>query len=109
MEALIIIGIIVVLAVWIGITSLISRLAEGKKAEHDLRKSRSELYDLKKHCDATEQEHKQELHKLRRKIEQQRDVIHNVKIELKNDQERYEATVEQKDLLFKQIKNRHIE
>ena len=109
MEALIVIGIIAVIAIWIGISALIRRLKDGKKAHDDLGEARSEFYDLKKQCDAVKEEHKQQLHKLRRKIEQQGDIIHNVKRESKHNQERCEETVKKIDQLFEQIKKKNNE
>lgn len=109
MEIVIIIGIVTVIAIWIGISTLSGRLADGKKAQDDLIYARSELYDLEKHCEGVENQHKQKLRKLRRKIEQQGDVIHGVKREFKRNQEQYEKTVKQKDILFEQIKKKNNE
>lgn len=108
MEALIFIGIVAAIAIWSGISSLIGKIQDGKKAHDDLRKSRSEVYNLKNDCDSIKEEHKQELHKLRRKIELQGNTIHDIKQDSKEKQEQYGATVKQKDQLFEQIKkNNH--
>ncbi len=113
MGILIFIGIVVAIvsaiAIWSGISSLIRKLEDGEKAQSDLGEARLEIYDLKKSCDSLKEEHKQELHKLRRKIEQQGKVIHDVKKEFEQTKKQYETTVRQKDQLFEQIKKKNNE
>lgn len=79
MEVLIFIGIVVAIAIWSGISSLIGKIQDGKKAHDNLMDARSEVYAFKKHCDSLEEEHKQELHKLRKMIEQQGNIVHDIK------------------------------
>lgn len=107
--AIITFSIFAVIVIWWAIVSLLDKLAEGKKEKNDLIKDRYELYDFKKRYDVLQHEYKQELQKLKREIELQGDVIHNVKRESKHNQERYEETVKKKDLLFVQIKEKNNE
>lgn len=112
MEILIIIGIVIAIAGWC-ISALIKNLEDGKKARAALKEARSELFSLKRECDSMKEAHKNELQilerKLRQKIEQQGNVIHEVKKEFKRTKEHYEATVTQKDQLFEQIKKKNNE
>jgi len=111
MEFLIIIGIVI--ASWWGISALIKNSESGKKARDELKEVRSELLSLRRESDSLKDAHKDELYalvrQLRQKIEQQGNVIHDVKKEFKRTKESHEVTVKQKDQLFEQIKEKNNE
>ena len=105
----IIAAVAIIIVIWSVTAKLLDKLAEGQKTQDDLRETRSKLDGFKKRCDVIQKEHEQALQKMRRKIEKQGDIIHNVKQQLKKNKEAYESTIIKKDHLFEQIKQKNNE